>query len=1119
MSSLDDFLHRGILPFVGRAEELQRLVEFWRATPYAQGLRAVLVRAEAGIGKSRLLDETIRRVIAEEGAVVHMKLYPESSVSLAPLLAPALWHSNVGRELLRTEPEATLPSVITALRRLSRLRPTLLVLEDTHLLPSESTPELASLLNALADETISLLCLCRPTEWRGSAVLEGYVVERIELEGLSKGAIREMWEMLFGSGCEPEVAEGLHDATRGNALALRSVIRSAVDSGVIVRSGEGWRLNNQVGTFQMLMRRNVEILSAGMVAHLSSAELSAAGRLASLGEVFARETAGTMLENIAESAGDMLDTLMARGIISTTPMLPSPIGGIPPIPGVQHPVQFPVSAHPLLAFTHTLLHKYLAEHAEIDAASLVNIISGACPLYSVLPFILAHRHGSQLRPDMPGLDMAAERSLYSAWLLDRAHDSSTGLQVWETAAALVEIVKDELPQDKRERWPFRLLQIRMSLCRHLRGEEREESVRRFHDATLHAEPGKFLSFRLVALSYLLDIRSFQYPELYLTVWEEMTRIAAEFPEHRCTDPYFQCLGAIANSASLRADFEMASRIRKEVEMLEMETDPATVPVLRWRLYPPLLAMYSTQEELDDRTAMYARLEETEARLAEPSSLRRAAFLTHCGKMKEMLDVVDTALGIFQMQGDHNGIMYVTLDQMMARSALGWDLAEIESGMRHMVAGLVGPDRESVISIAGWVGPIGLLRGDVEWGWRLCNEFSAEGNAQSVPRILLLIARGEMSAAAALLGDEWPRQLLLDMQGYEALRALLGVLLYGGEDVDTAIAQVEELLRRPMLRLYDILVVGAVIHVLEELRSLEGLADRVDALRPLIRDYLDTRLAWLAERELGGFMEPLLERNRGYLSPEDLRKWSAAISTIVAHRDTGRPRDGVVRKKVRVSMLGTIQVAPTGGEMAALRGVRIRTLLGLMVADQMIGSSLTPQEFVLLAGEDNDPELARKKRNMGVVRLREIMGADAILTDGRTPRLNPDLVDVDLLHADDVIKRSLAAAREGAWLRAHPLLMEALELTRGDVPFPTLYESFFEAARDDFEFRLRSAILDVARGLLREGDTGGAEEILRRAFAAMSDDEEIAELLREALIARGNRVEAERIRLRAKEAAL
>jgi DNA-binding SARP family transcriptional activator len=218
------------------------------------------------------------------------------------------------------------------------------------------------------------------------------------------------------------------------------------------------------------------------------------------------------------------------------------------------------------------------------------------------------------------------------------------------------------------------------------------------------------------------------------------------------------------------------------------------------------------------------------------------------------------------------------------------------------------------------------------------------------------------------------------------------------------------------------------------------------------------------------------------------------------------------------MLGVIEIAHADAEPEPLRGVRIRTLLGLLVADQMVGRSLSPREFVQIAGgsDEENPELARKKRNMAVVRLREAIGADAILTDEKTPRLNLARVEVDLLRADDLVKRALAAGREGALVRAQPLLIEALELTRGEVPFPTLYETFFEAAREDFEYRLRTAIIDIAQGALSEGDAGGAEEILRRGFEAMPDDEQVAELLQQALSLRGNRLEAERIRLRIKE---
>ena len=121
------------------------------------------------------------------------------------------------------------------------------------------------------------------------------------------------------------------------------------------------------------------------------------------------------------------------------------------------------------------------------------------------------------------------------------------------------------------------------------------------------------------------------------------------------------------------------------------------------------------------------------------------------------------------------------------------------------------------------------------------------------------------------------------------------------------------------------------------------------------------------------------------------------------------------------------------------------------------------------------------------------------------------MEVDILRADSLLRRTLAALRERSLVRAYPLLREALELARGDVPFPSLYDPFFEAVREDFEFRLRSAILAVGRGLLAEGDAAAAETILRRGYMALPEDEEIGDFLREALIAQGKHVEAERLK--------
>jgi hypothetical protein len=104
------------------------------------------------------------------------------------------------------------------------------------------------------------------------------------------------------------------------------------------------------------------------------------------------------------------------------------------------------------------------------------------------------------------------------------------------------------------------------------------------------------------------------------------------------------------------------------------------------------------------------------------------------------------------------------------------------------------------------------------------------------------------------------------------------------------------------------------------------------------------------------------------------------------------------------------------------------------------------------------------------------------------------------------RRSLARAQQAA--------LRALDIARGEVPFPTLYEEFFEAMREEIENRLRSTIIDLSRLLLRESDATGAGELLERAFTIMPDDEEVAELYCQALESLGRRAEAERVRWKA-----
>jgi hypothetical protein len=284
-----------------------------------------------------------------------------------------------------------------------------------------------------------------------------------------------------------------------------------------------------------------------------------------------------------------------------------------------------------------------------------------------------------------------------------------------------------------------------------------------------------------------------------------------------------------------------------------------------------------------------------------------------------------------------------------------------------------------------------------------------------------------------------------------------------------------------------------------------------ALLADVRAAVDNALEWLAERRLPALMRSMADRCSWCLTPRKADGWHKKIAEI--EEQLRLDIDSTGRNRLQLSMLGTIEVPRPDGEIARPRGARLKTLLGIMVADRMLDSPLSNREFYTIAAGDDDIERARNTIYAAMHRLRDIVGTGAINTDGETPQLDQGRVGVDLLEAHALLREASTAARQGSWMRAFTALRNALAIIGNEVPFPTLYDNFFEAAREDFENRLRRTIIAVGSGLLREGDATHGEEVLRLGTEAMPEDEEITELLQSALLTLGKRTEAERLKMR------
>lgn len=1107
---LDQFLSRGVLPFVGRQTELARVVNFWQTTPEAGRLRAGLVLAEAGVGKSRLLEEAMKQIEAAGGAVIHAKFYPEGTNQLGPLLAQSIGVSSAGTALLRGMVEGTRPAVIAALRRIGRLRPAMLVLEDIHLIDPESAGELATLLDTLADETLSVLALARPAELRVRPILERYLVERIDLQRLDRDAIGAMWQALFGAAADPQTTGLLHDLTQGNSLALRSCLRTAIESGALQKVGDGaWQFNAPPQTLRTTLRQTVALLAEGMVLHLTPDERRAAEQLAWLGEVFAREA----VQQLVDDADTVLQKLTHKGIVAATAVSVRPLAGVPPRPNVPH-IPYPASTAPLMAFTHTLLHRHLVESSSPNPDLLIPLLESVAPLYSLLPLVLLGQTIDRCTMPPERLFAVAERARYIAWMYNSVEDSESGIKALETAEAIAKQYSHAFEPSLRMRWERNLLLHRVSLTRRRFDDEFRVSANQLYQLTNQypTEP----TVRLDVVMYYLNSR--HDAETAAVVWQEVKQIYQDHPAVVETHSFQNTLSVIANHATAVTNSALLRNCTALTYSL-LESNELSEEVkasIRMRIFPTFLTLYQTSEELNNRMEIFHILEQHTLSHDERERfhIRRISFLAHIGQLREVLARTGEAIRIYTDQGDWHLTLYCSMDRLLALAAFGEPLSNIANAFyrlcNHTPIPIEAHDR---INFAQWGTAIGLLRMEPEWGATMA-QHALQGLQYPIPGALVGTARNDWPLAAEEFRNPWPPQLMIEDEAWQTLGGATNLLANPAELLEQAstLEQLWQLLRKPIIRLYDVIALTSGIRLAQQIAPDDGTTQQA------VAGAIQSATTWLCQRELVGFARPLFDQFKDCLPANQQGVLEKQILQIEKQQQMESARNNSTRR-LKIAMIGKIAVEGEDGGMTPLRGGRIKLVLALMVADLMIDRRLTHREFVQLAGGDedgDDMELARKKRNMTIARLREAIGTDAIITGGETPVLNLERVEVDLLQADSLLRRTLAALRERSLVRAYPLLREALEIANGDVPFPSLYDPFFEAVREDFEFRLRSAIIAVARGLLAEGDAAAAEAVLRRGYLAMPEDEEVSDFLREALIAQGKHVEAERLKAMVEE---
>ncbi len=1057
----------------------------------------MLLIGEEGIGKSRLIEELIPSIVHAGGTVLHTKLYPESAASLGPQIARALRRSGIRQVRSWDDTAGSLGSLISELRRVTQIRPTLLIIEDIHLITTESLAELESLLEAVRSEMISLLCVARPVDFAAQQVIEQYVVDTIQVSNLTAEHIALLLSNLFDIAQTMPVAEVILETTTGNPLALRSALRGALRSGAIAyddASGR-WHLPFPLQQLAQTLRHDVALLSEGMVAHLTDNERRAAARLACLGEVFAAETAKALLSDDSY----LLDTLTSKGIIahSGTPATP--------MPGAQ-------SAFPLLAFSHTILHNYLLRHATIDAVAITQIIGQGRPLYSIAPFRLIALAGNELGSLPDTAERAITRSIAVANALDSSPDWKLGTDAWNAASAIALATAPQRSAAANRRFEAELLCCQLMLMR--RDEEHEKYSSLVHQLLALTDgplPASMLEYRLNAFRFLHALGRRVDPQMCYSTRTRAKEFVAQHPELRFTVAYVSYLESAARSMIYVGAIDAVAEIERE--LLTLATSPGSTGEMRNQIRQIIafhfLEMFNTSQELEQRLQILAEVEP----LLEPR--RRLSFLASklmfmylIGRMDDAISIADYAMPLFDELHLTNNYFYSALARACALGAVGANLGEIERELNFLCATVPNdiPNFKLFARLA--LVEMAIHFNDAEW------------LANNAPSFLDDI-RYLRPEAQLVLGHEYGFEIssLASMEREANATFVPLVEAYVHGETDSSV--VRELLVRAIgadvLRFSD----------LHEKRALLALVSHFGAslpdpslptdLHPQLATMIEATLKWCVDHKLPQCMQHFLECGTQYLEPKQLYRWRGQFAEISRERNAQAPGFGdATRERPRVTMLGIVSFHPMRGQPIPIRGSRLRTLLGLMIANRILHEPLTYREFSTIVAGNEDPDKARRTLNGVVFRLRELMGHDSVLTESETPELNLELVDVDLLEAADALRAAAVALREGATARAQRKIAQALEIVHGQVAFPSLYDEFFDLARARFENEIRQLILRTGRDLLDKGDASNAERLLTNGFAAMIGDEEIAELLCTALEQLDKHAEAERVRMRIAE---
>jgi class 3 adenylate cyclase/energy-coupling factor transporter ATP-binding protein EcfA2 len=380
--------------FVGRQAELALLQQSWQMAQSGEG-RIVLLDGEAGIGKSRLMQEFKASIAEDEGDIrsyqcgpyhSNTMLYPfiqqielkarlsdtrsdveklrrlenllltrAADLAIAvPLYAELLKiplddrydKPNLTPEQLKT---ATLSLLISQIAAAAARAPVLILFEDLHWIDPTSLELLNGFIDALHDKRILLVASHRP-EWQANFADKNHVTG-LTLNRLGDAQARELARAIAGNDVEDRILDAIAERTDGVPVYIEEFTRTVLEAGAA--DGPAKVPDNLLSS---LMARLDRLEEAKHVAQVASV----------IGREFDRELLSTVLDLPSNSIVAALQRINSAGLVREIESRSSPAYEF------KHTFVRDAAYESLLRQDRRVIHRKIADNLSERAGENVN---------------------------------------------------------------------------------------------------------------------------------------------------------------------------------------------------------------------------------------------------------------------------------------------------------------------------------------------------------------------------------------------------------------------------------------------------------------------------------------------------------------------------------------------------------------------------------------------------------------------------------------------------------------------------------------------------------------------------------------------------------------------------